>query len=158
MKRIAFDLVCFVLASANDDPTAGRAHSARARLPVVDAGHELLVGNECGDELLFRMPARRQERCAGRSGARQDYEFASFHNGKFLVSSFWFLVRIPVSNQKPQTSNQKPTFIDDKRSNRCSRFLRGGNRCTNPSFDLPRGALGASLQSCRDTSCIRAPP
>src|SRR6185295_17555727 len=49
-------------------------------------------------------------------------------------------------------------FTDGKRSNRYSRFLRGDNRCTNPLFDLLRGAPGASLRSCRDTSCIRAPP
>ena len=56
MKRVAFDLVRFVFAGSHDDPAAGRAHSAGARLPVVDARDELIVGDQRRDELFFRMP------------------------------------------------------------------------------------------------------
>src|SRR6185503_3037521 len=103
MKRVAFDLVGLVFARANDDPAAGRAHSTRARFPVVDARHELIVGYECRDELLFGMPASRQERCAGRSDAAQDYEFASLH---FFSSGF--RVQGSVFSVQPGTLNSEP--------------------------------------------------
>jgi hypothetical protein len=89
MKRVAFDLVSLVLASAHDDSATSRAHPASRSLPVVDARHVLVVRDQSRDKFLFRMPASGEQRSAGSSYAAQDYELASLHK---LVSGFWFLV------------------------------------------------------------------
>src|SRR6185436_19351473 len=80
MPRIAFDLIRFMLASAHDYAAPCPAHRAGGSLPVIQPRHVLVIWNQCRNQRVFRVPARRKHSRASRAHACQNYELATFHS------------------------------------------------------------------------------
>src|SRR5262249_27893658 len=97
VKRIAFDLVGLVFSSADNDAATSAAHPTRRRLPIIEARHVLLVGNEDRNQFVLRVPASRQQRGCRCSCSSEYDEFSSLH--QFL------------SIQVPARSNSSMAYV-----------------------------------------------
>src|SRR5215467_5071042 len=79
VERVALDLVRLVFPGSDEDSTTGGAGSAGRGLPIIKAGHVLIIRNKGGNKLVLGMSTCRQERRRCRTCRGEYDEFSSLH-------------------------------------------------------------------------------